>query len=109
MNKKMTWAFGKVLHYKRKKTGKEVGENKETTKVTKEKEVEEPEQEEPEEPEDPNTKCTPSKFLDGEVYIQGNKEGLASYHFKSPLKGKGKSGSYISYKAAPGGWKLNWS
>lgn len=42
-----------------------------------------------------------------EVYLQGNREGLASYHFLYPLTFKGDGGSYISYEAAPKGWRLN--
>jgi hypothetical protein len=36
----------------------------------------------------------------GGVYLQGDREGLASYHFN-------EDGSYISYKAAPPAWRLD--
>ena len=36
----------------------------------------------------------------GSIYVQGNKEGLASYHFE-------EEESYISYSAAPPYWRLD--
>ena len=43
----------------------------------------------------------------GQTYIQGNQEGLASYHFNFPLTVENdQGGSYISYETAPPMWKL---
>lgn len=67
----------------------------------------EPEEKPPKKPAEKES--TDSELIAGETYLQSNKEGLASYHFKSPLNADGQGGSYISYEAAPKGWKLNWN